>query len=90
MQFCNGDKYVGGFSNNQFSNTGHFQWQDGRLYYGKYKDGLKDGIGIYRDQNIYFEGFFVKGKMHGRGSITDVKTGFKKFSHWEEGKQLTR
>ena len=49
MQFCNGDRYVGGFSDNQFSNTGHFQWQDGRLYFGKYKDGLKDGIGIYRD-----------------------------------------
>ena len=65
---------------------GLFKWDDGRKYFGMFKDDKRHGFGIYFWNNplkIYM-GFWINGLQNGIGKIL---TSFKeKYYLWNNGK----
>ena len=44
------------------------QYNDGSVYEGTFKDGLQDGVGIYRlPSGFEYEGEWAKGQIQGKG-----------------------
>ena len=68
---------------------GKFEWPDGRIYIGDYKEGKKDGEGEYdwSDGRIY-KGGWKDGKQHGEGLFFCVKKKVWKKGIWENGKRI--
>jgi len=68
---------------------GKFEWPDGRIYIGDYKEGKKDGEGEYdwSDGRIY-KGGWKDGKQHGEGLFFCVKKKVWKKGIWENGKRM--
>jgi len=68
---------------------GKFEWPDGRIYIGDYKEDKKDGEGEYNwpDGRIY-KGRWKNGKQHGEGLFFCVKKNVWKKGIWENGKRI--
>ena len=71
MTWSNGNKYVGGFKNNQLNGQGTWTWTDGGNYVGEFKDGTFNGQGTqtYADGSKYVGGF-KDSKLNGQGTRT--------------------
>ena len=64
QSYDSGNSYEGDFFNGKFDgNRGSFRWADGTHYEGSWKDGLFNGVGIFRipdigvDYSIYKDGY---------------------------------
>jgi hypothetical protein len=45
---------------------GIYRWNDGRVYYGERKEGMKDGFGYFKDRDgIENYGLWKNDKRHG-------------------------
>lgn len=68
MYFANGDIYRGEWNQNEFEGLGVYVYEDGTVYEGEFKKGMKEGNGtLYYNNNDVFEGIWVKNKRMGRG-----------------------
>ena len=58
---------------------------NGKKYYGFYKNGKKDGFGIYYwPGDKFYVGFFKEGKQHGIGKYINLKQII--YCRWKNGK----
>ena len=63
-------------------------WQDGREYYGQFKDGKEDGEGRHKYVNGHlYIGKFKDGKMCGYAIYIDIDEKTKRHGEWKEGKR---
>lgn len=46
MNYANGDRYVGETYNGKRHGYGIYYWNDGKFWYGQYKENIRDGYGI--------------------------------------------
>ena len=68
---------------------GRFEWPDGRVYNGNYKDDKKDGEGEYEwPDGRKYKGFWKNGKQHGEGFFYVPKKNIWKKGIWENGKRV--
>jgi hypothetical protein len=66
-----GDVYVGTFTNNEMTGTGVYTFADGGgVYEGAVVNGSFEGAGKFAVADMVYEGEWLGGKMHGRGTIT--------------------
>jgi len=63
ITFCNGNKYVGEWKDDEFNGQGFYLWKDGRTYVGEFKDRKKNGQGTLTNANgtIYHSGLWKDG-----------------------------
>lgn len=80
-----GHTYNGMWSNNSPNGTGKYTWNtsDKKYYCGEYKNGRKDGEGIYVANGNRYEGKFMNNKPHGIGTY-ETKS-FKVTGTWRHG-----
>lgn len=45
MEFANGDRYEGGWLNNEKNGRGTYKYSNGNKYEGEFKDNMKHGKG---------------------------------------------
>ncbi|KAF0978406.1 hypothetical protein FDP41_002226 [Naegleria fowleri] len=64
-----GPTYVGNIENNRFNGHCKITWDDGSIYEGEVKNGLRDGYGIYTSGDLLskYEGYWKQGQRHGKG-----------------------
>ena len=61
--------------------------EDNKKYDGTFKEGKKDGFGVFHWNNDnMFEGYWVNSKMHGIGKF--ITKGNYKVGLWENGKRI--
>ena len=65
----NKNQYEGGYINDKFEGKGKYIYENGDLYIGEWKRGLREGNGIlyYKNGNIKYEGGWVNDKYEGNG-----------------------
>ena len=66
-----GDKYIGGWHEDQPEGIGSLIKQDGTKYRGGFKDGLFDGEGVLVEDGKRYEGTFKEGKRNGSFVVYD-------------------
>ena len=65
---------------------GEFFWNDGKKYYGFYKEDKRDGFGIYyQSDKILYIGFWKGGKKYGFGKY--IKGKRIKYGIWKNGEK---
>ena len=66
-----------------------FQFQDGSVYTGEWKRGIRHGIGEYHwvDGRIY-KGQWVDGKAHGYGTETRPDGSIRHDGQWEDDRPI--
>ncbi|CAK68973.1 unnamed protein product (macronuclear) [Paramecium tetraurelia] len=62
--------YKGEFDNNLFDGYGIYQWSDGKMYEGRWKQGKRHGYGKYQGINQQYEGNFENDLYQGQGTLT--------------------
>ena len=64
---------------------GKIQWPNGDFYQGGFKNNIINGYGKYysKKNNTYFEGSYLNGKKHGKGSIVSSNSVLD--GYWEHG-----
>ncbi|KAG2392479.1 hypothetical protein C9374_012731 [Naegleria lovaniensis] len=64
-----GPTYVGSIENNCFNGPCKITWDDGSIYEGEVKNGLRDGYGTYTSGDLLskYEGYWKQGQRHGKG-----------------------
>ena len=71
--------------------VGLFDWNDGKLFLGEYKNNQKEGYGIYkfRSGQLYM-GNWKEGKAHGLGTIQSYENNniITRHGKWENGHQI--
>ena len=68
MRWPNGDQYTGGFEEGNLNGYGTFNYADGRLYDGNWKDGKRHGDGILTlPSGDKFYGKFENNYINGPG-----------------------
>ena len=67
---------------------GKTTYQNGSIYEGNYKEGKRDGKGIYVDQDgtIIYQGEWQNGKRHGQGTYKDQEGNVYQ-GEWQNGKR---
>ena len=67
---------------------GVFKWNEGKKFFGFYKNDKKNGFGIYNWENPkkIFVGFWINGKQNGIGKFMEKNK--VKFGFWKNGKKL--
>jgi len=60
-------KYLGYYKNNKFHGYGILIKENDELYYGEFRDGLKNGFGYLYTKYYNYKGFFYKDKKEGYG-----------------------
>eukprot|EP00800_Vazella_pourtalesii_P007290 TRINITY_DN19705_c0_g1_i1.p1 TRINITY_DN19705_c0_g1~~TRINITY_DN19705_c0_g1_i1.p1 ORF type:complete len:148 (-),score=33.06 TRINITY_DN19705_c0_g1_i1:8-451(-) len=71
LNFADGTKYNGKFSEGLFNGNGSLTFPDGTKYEGEFVKGKYHGYGVYmRADGMKFEGQFVDGKVSGYGQVT--------------------
>ena len=82
--FPDGEKYVGGWKDNQRNGQGTFTWPDGQKYIGEFKDDEMNGQGIFTWPNGQkYIGEFKDGKGNGQGTQT-FSSGQKYVGEWKD------
>lgn len=72
---------------NRINGMGHYQWKDGREYYGSWYNNDMHEMGIYKyTDNVTYEGQFKEDKKTGYG-IYYWNDGRKYEGYWYSGKQ---
>ena len=85
IDYCEG-KYKGRLNNNKPHGHGTLCLKDGSTYIGNWKDGVRDGNGIYIDLNgAKYNGEFEFDKPHGKGVLYN-SNGEKYDGEWKKGK----
>ena len=81
-----------------FSGIGVYYWVNGSVYKGEFKNGLRDGNGVYQSElREKYEGSYREGKKHGYGVfiwpsgnvykgdfVNDLREGYGEMS-WKDG-----
>ena len=70
IMLSNGDTYMGGWKDNQYSGEGCYNHHTGEVYDGHWKNGLQDGLGKYTCKDYTYLGNWEEGYMNGHGKIT--------------------
>jgi len=80
------DQYEGDFVNDKFEGKGKYNYDDGKYYIGEWKNGLRNGKGIFYSKtgNIEYEGDFVNDKYEGNGKYIFVDGGYY-IGEWKNG-----
>ena len=73
MFFLGVGTYKGSFSNGQIEGTGRFDYQNGAIYEGDWRDNRKHGIGkwIDTDRLSLYDGEWENDQKHGRGAFIE-------------------
>ena len=65
---------------------GEFFWNDGKKYFGFYKEDKREGFGLHYQPNKYiFAGFWNNGQKNGLGKYIKGKS--IKYGIWKNGKK---
>ena len=68
---------------------GKFEWPDGRIYIGEYKEDKKDGEGEYEwPDGRKYKGSWKDGKQHGEGLFYIADKKIWKKGIWNNGKRI--
>ena len=81
--FPDGTKYEGTVKNNRITGEGTYTFKNGDTYTGKVTNGLRDGFGVFKSSNIYYEGEWKNGLKHGKGKI--IQGNMELDGEWEKG-----
>lgn len=83
---------LGQFKNDQFNGKGEVYDKNDKLIFNEdFKNGLKDGEGIYFAKNgEYYFGQFKEDKMNGYGKIFDVNNNIKYIGSFVNNKKEGR
>ena len=87
--YDSGNSYEGDFFNGKFDgNRGSFRWADGTQYEGSWKDGLFNGVGVFRIPNVGVDYSLYK---HGYATGVGVfwNADYTKAFHTLDGLQMT-
>lgn len=49
--FKNGDRYQGEYLMGKFHGKGRYYWSNDSVYEGEFKNGMRNGYGVWRSQN---------------------------------------
>lgn len=70
LHWKNGNRYLGGFHQDQLQGKGLLALNNQETYYGDFKNGVPDGQGtVYLPNGDIFTGEFSKGLKHGPGTL---------------------
>lgn len=69
LKWIDGTIYEGEFQFNQITGEGTYHWMDGSSYTGQVLDSLRSGFGTFRQKDVVYEGYWVKGLRHGKGEL---------------------
>ena len=70
MLLCSIGKTEDCIEGNCIDGKGKKVWQNGRVYIGDFKNGLRDGIGMGEINGNKYEGEWKDDKIHGQGKFT--------------------
>lgn len=74
---------------NQMHGEGYFEWENGKLYKGSYKDDKKHGYGILIQPNgKSYKGNWANGFPHGKGYIKNNSNSVERCGEWKNGKRM--
>ena len=69
FSFSDGRTYNGDWEQNKMVGKGIFTWENGSKYKGYYKNNMRDGNGIYSFGCNLYDGNWVNGLPHGKGTL---------------------
>ena len=68
---------------------GKFEWPDGRIYDGEYKNDKKEGHGVFTwPDGRQYDGNWKNGRQDGEGKFYNPKNKQWKKGIWKEGKRI--
>ena len=71
INYKNGDKYEGGYLDNNLHGYGVYTWNSGDKYEGEYAYGKRNGKGVYTwASGIVYNGTYVEDRRTGKGTLT--------------------
>ena len=68
-------KYLGYYKNNKFHGYGILVKENEELYYGEFREGLKNGFGFLQTKKFIYKGFFFADKKEGYGEYFNKEEG---------------
>ena len=68
-------KYLGYYKNNKFHGYGILVKENEELYYGEFREGLKNGFGYLQTKQYIYKGFFHADKKEGYGEYFNKEEG---------------
>lgn len=72
LVWSNGDRYAGGFVDDQMHGQGKLTFSNGGYYQGEFHKGMRTGQGEQVINGIKYEGEFSNSLYHGKGAICGV------------------
>lgn len=86
-----GDAYIGEIDGDlsETCGEGKFVFTDGASYQGHIENGLFEKYGLYKYSGFSFEGYFLKGKLHGAGRLLNDagNSGSQLMGNWKYGER---
>ncbi len=89
MKLCNGEVLVGEWKAGVLHGNGVHKFNDGSGYFGQFKYGKKEGLGImgWQDRDYFLVGEWRDDKMNGKGTYV-FKDGTSSSGIWINGVQV--
>lgn len=84
-EYANGIVYTGEFKGGEIEGFGRMEWPNMDWYEGSFRNSNLSGYGKYysKSNDSYYEGTYLEGKRHGKGTITSNNTSLD--GYWELG-----
>lgn len=89
ISFQNKERFEGIVVNGKFEGFGKYDFADGSVYVGEFKNNLRNGLGTFKfcDGRTY-KGYWLNGVMHGKGCM--VNEGIQIYGIWVKNEMIQK